>query len=193
MDSQGEGGLLLRVLDMLSEGAVELAEIAEVLMTSSYGTSARGLEYAMRKKRAQRAYRTTHSQDRQRAWNMLHRLRRDKLILERRDLFSLSKKGRCKLASLLAKSAIRRIADYQAIPSAELIMVSFDIPEAQRAKRNWLRLVLKHMGFSKIHASLWTGHKKLPRDFIDALAHMEIASHVEIFTVEKNGSLKAAR
>src|SRR3989344_2266184 len=72
----------------------------------------------------------------------------------------------------------------------ELKIIIFDIPEAEKRKRAWLRSVLRNLEFTMIQKSVWSGKTKLPQEFISQMHKLNLLSYVEIFTISKTGSLK---
>lgn len=64
-------------------------------------------------------------------------------------------------------------------------IISFDIPERDRAIRNWLRNQIKIYGFKKLQQSLWIGPGPLPKDFLFRLKELHIEGNIKIFKVLK--------
>lgn len=79
---------------------------------------------------------------------------------------------------------------YKKEDKKSLIIMSFDIPEKLRRKRNWLREVLRNLGFNMIHQSVWIGKSKIPKHMIDDLERIKILEFVEILEISKTGTLK---
>ena len=72
----------------------------------------------------------------------------------------------------------------------KLVIISFDIPEKFRRKRDWLREVIRNLGYKMIHQSVWIGKTGIPKQFILDLEEMNILEYVEVFEINKRGSLK---
>lgn len=68
-------------------------------------------------------------------------------------------------------------------------LVCFDIPERNRAKRQWLRGELIACGYRQLQKSVWIGEVPLPQDFIEALDTLELRGRVHILRVESEGTL----
>lgn len=64
-------------------------------------------------------------------------------------------------------------------------IISFDIPERDRVKRNWLRNQIKIFGYKMLQQSLWVGPGPLPKDFISRLEDMGIRKNVKTFKIRK--------
>ena len=80
--------------------------------------------------------------------------------------------------------------NYKSGEEKELNIVIFDVPETQRRKRDWLRGTLVQLGFSKLQQSVWMGKNKLPKEFLQDLETFQILKYVEIFSINKIGTLK---
>ena len=65
------------------------------------------------------------------------------------------------------------------------VILSFDIPEKDRIKRNWLRNQIKIFGYKMLQQSLWVGPGPLPAVFIKRLEKMSIRKHVKTFKISK--------
>jgi len=64
-------------------------------------------------------------------------------------------------------------------------IISFDIPESERPKRNWLRNQIKIFGYKMLQQSLWLGPSPLPKSFLKRLEELNIRKNVKIFSVTK--------
>jgi hypothetical protein len=53
-----------------------------------------------------------------------------------------------------------------------------------------MRSALKNLGFRMIQKSVWVGKVTLPEDFLSDLRQLNLISCVEIFEVNKAGSLR---
>lgn len=74
-------------------------------------------------------------------------------------------------------------------PDGQKRLVCFDIPERDRAKRQWLRGELTACGYRQLQKSVWIGEVPLPQDFIEALDTLELRGRVHILRVESEGTL----
>ena len=64
-------------------------------------------------------------------------------------------------------------------------IVSFDITETNRIKRNWLRNQLKVFTYKMLQQSLWIGPGPLPQEFLKRLNELDIRENIKIFTISK--------
>jgi CRISPR-associated endonuclease Cas2 len=67
-------------------------------------------------------------------------------------------------------------------------IISFDIPEINRAKRNWLRNQIKIFGYTMLQQSLWIGPGPLPPDFLKRLNELGIRKNIKIISINKKNS-----
>ena len=72
----------------------------------------------------------------------------------------------------------------------DINLIVFDIPEKHRAKRDWLRSILLSLGFTLLQKSVWIGKNKLPEEFLNALAELDLIDSIHIFKITKTGTLK---
>lgn len=74
-------------------------------------------------------------------------------------------------------------------PDGKKRLICFDIPEHDRAKRQWLRGELVAYGYRQLQKSVWIGEVPLPSDFIATLDALELRGCVHILHVESKGTL----
>jgi DNA-binding transcriptional regulator PaaX len=67
-------------------------------------------------------------------------------------------------------------------------IISFDIPEKNRAVRNWLRNQIKIFGYKMLQQSLWIGPGPLPIIFIKRLEYLDIRKNVKIFKINSKST-----
>ena len=128
---------------------------------------------------------------RREAIHIFYDLRRQGFAVEKADGMFLTKKGKeCfkQLASRFKKVVPRKF--YESKKANDLIIVSFDIPEKERQKRDWLRWTLGNLGLLRYHKSLWMGKIIIPEEFINDLATYQLDGYVAIFTAGKQGTLR---
>ena len=81
-----------------------------------------------------------------------------------------------------------RLFDYLASPfdkeAPANTIISFDIPEKNRVKRNWLRNQIKIFGYTMLQQSLWIGPGSLPKEFMKRLEDLKIRSNVKTFRIK---------
>lgn len=108
----------------------------------------------------------------------LSRLKRMGFVRNDGGMWTVTKKGLKKLSLKKPVHAKRKIGN----PAKEKsLIIAFDIPERQRAKRDWLRIELTNLGFIKLQQSVWLGPAPLPKDFIEALEALQLLRYLKFF------------
>lgn len=188
-----KGKILLKALELLCDGAIAQLDFFNAVLFAGYGASSNRIEYEYQKRRrVSESKKSTEEilKDRKRRLTIfISKMKHDGLIEKLKDdQFAISSKGMDKLNKLRNNLPPRfyKQKTSQGCP----IIVSFDIPERLRRKRNWLREVIRNLGFKMIHQSVWVGKGKIPLDFIRDLENLKILEFVEIFEISKTGSLK---
>lgn len=124
----------------------------------------------------------------------LYRLRKDGLVTkngtDRKSQWTITAKGR----ALLTRKVLRKSPnplEYPILPPMDGIvrLVSFDIPEKQRAKRDWLRKELIACDYHILHRSVFIGARLLPEELINAMAHLGITRYIQIVGINRKGTL----
>lgn len=133
---------------------------------------------------------------RQQFYSTLNKLKREGLIVKKRSglasLWSISKKGKGRLAELYKRGSAIQLPPPQKYPkkkSSGLIVVSFDIPERERRKRDWLRSHLIALGLSSLQKSVWIGRVGLPQEFLKDLRKYKLLPYIHVFSVNKKGTI----
>lgn len=78
------------------------------------------------------------------------------------------------------------------LPPRDHIMriVSFDIPEKERRKRNWLRRELLACDYTTLHQSVFIGQRPLPHEFIKKIDELNLARCLHIASIEQPGTIR---
>ncbi len=121
--------------------------------------------------------------------NILSRLRRDGLVA--RDglrLWKITKRGR-ETADFLEKYRVYEQFKLRNRRKQPNTIITFDVPELERKKRDYLRLELIALGYTRIQKSVWIGHSPLPKEFLDYVRDLRLARHLHVFTVRDYGTL----
>ncbi|MBM4387396.1 MAG: hypothetical protein FJ088_06620 [Deltaproteobacteria bacterium] len=194
-----KGAILLKVLERLVEGVGEFTDLFAAMVEAGYGASPTRMEYVLRENRRLAARSREKTEREMRAMRryrvLLSSLKRDGLIEEHVSkfgrAFTVTKKGIAKL-SALRKKITKKFPSvrYERETSDTVTIVTFDVPEKERRKRDWLRAVLKNLKFTMVHKSVWMGKVAIPRAFLADIKRLRLAEFVEIFQVTKTGSLR---
>lgn len=68
-------------------------------------------------------------------------------------------------------------------------IVTFDVPEVERKKRDWLRSQLVICDFRPLHRSVWMGERPLPQDLIESIRNLGMLPYIHIIGVSRRGTL----
>ncbi|MDD4931784.1 MAG: hypothetical protein PHG66_06610 [Candidatus Colwellbacteria bacterium] len=82
------------------------------------------------------------------------------------------------------------LGEYSSTKENFIKIISFDIPEKDRKKREWLRCVLNRLEFKMLQQSFWVGLSSIPEEFIQDMRLLDIFDKVHIFTIRSKGSLE---
>jgi phenylacetic acid degradation operon negative regulatory protein len=194
-----KGEFTLRALEAVNEGATAFADVIAAIVELPYGASYGQLVRHVERRADDRDIRREKARRLQRSYILLHRLKKQGFVLEtgslRRKRFVLTRRGREKLRELLQKrkKQLPKNTAYERSPSARWTIVMFDIPEGERKKRDWLRSVLKHLGFTMKQKSVFVGKVGIPEAFLDDVRSLDIFDYVHILEVTKGGTLEEVK
>jgi DNA-binding transcriptional regulator PaaX len=99
--------------------------------------------------------------------------------------WSITKKGKKYSQNVKPLSYITSPFTGNSQPS---MIISFDIPENNRAVRHWLRNQIKIFGYKMLQQSLWIGPSPLPSVFLKRLEDLNIRKNVKTFKITKANS-----
>lgn len=190
---------MLDVLARIAEGVGDFAELFVSIAEAGYGASPRRVEWIRAQNRmAAQDFDKVAKYEQEiklKYRKLVSALKRDGLVAEREGatgkLFAITKKGMAKLAALRGrKKKMLPPLSYNTSPSDAFTIVSFDVPEQERRKRDWLRAVLDHNGFTCVQKSVWMGKISIPQELLDDIRRLRLATFIEIFQITKRGTLK---
>ena len=69
------------------------------------------------------------------------------------------------------------------------LIVMYDIPENQKAEREWFRWHLKKFNYQMIQRSVWVGPSPLPLEFMEYLKKVKLKDSVKTFKLAKSYEL----
>lgn len=190
-----KGEITLRALEAIEEGITSLTDLIVVFLSAGYGASYGKITREFEKRHFARKSITeklkNEVKSRQRLYDLLYRLKKDKLVSQKENRFELTVKGKEKIKALKErKLSDLSVKNYKKEKSKKLNIVIFDIPETDRRKRSWLRLNLISLGFKMLQKSVWAGNYQLPEEFIEDICDHKIDNHVEFFAANKAGTLR---
>jgi len=183
------------ILEALKDSALNMSDCFEAMLSAGYGASYGKIQFEMGKRERIQNAREAENITRQKFYSLLYKLKKDGFISEQpkvgKKMLSLTIKGMRKLAKIeMASRKYYPMLNYEIEKKPEVTIVAFDVPERDRGKRQWLRAALRSLEFDMIQKSIWFGKAKLPENFIEDLASMDLLDYIEIFEVSKGGTLK---
>ncbi len=186
-----KGEITLKALEAIGDTAINFFDLMVVIMGSRYGASYGELDFEFRKRQFEREVEAGKQLEKQKFYDLVYRLKKQGLIQEKESKFKLTKLGFEKLKFLKErKKESLPTNDFPAEKGNNFCIVIFDVPEAERRKRDWLRDSLGHLGLKMIQKSVWIGKVKIPKPFLNSLFKLKMLDYVEIFEITKAGSLK---
>ncbi len=203
-----KGDITFKILKAIKGGSLETIDLLTAFLLSGYGAS---YDMILRKsdeissKRASKSdlkkIKSNLSKDDWRKINnrfnaVLSKLEKDGLIersKNKKSIFvDITDKG-CKKMDELEDRQKFYPKSYKVVKSDNPILFTFDIPEAHRKSRGWIRDVLKHLKFDMIQKSVWLGNSKIPEEFLDVLRKQGLIFFIEIIEITKKGTLKKSK
>ena len=128
--------------------------------------------------------------------SILNRLKQEGLVErggpKNQSRWSITRKGRIVLRQKpkVQKKSPDHLA-YPALPREDGItrLITFDIPEKQRAKRNWLRQELLACGYSLLHKSVFIGKRPLPEELAAMIETLHLGAYIHFVGIDRKGTL----
>ena len=123
---------------------------------------------------------------------LLCRLRKDGLIAsagtKRKTVWTITVTGKKRLRDADSRKFI--MSEYELPPEDHMIrLISFDIPEKQRGKRDWLRRTLLSCDYKLLHKSVFVGKRPLPDEILEEIGELDLTPYVHIVGLDKKGTL----
>lgn len=121
--------------------------------------------------------------------SILSRLRQEGLVTrtgpKKKSAWRITRQGKMRI-----REQSRRLARYN-LPQddGKIRLITFDIPECDRKKRNWLRTQLVACHFKLLQKSVWIGTRPLPGEVLEKLNRLHLLSCVHIVSLDKRGTL----
>jgi len=168
------GEVTLKVLSILENAIYNIADFNAVFLNTSKADHRALQKWKPKQRETISGNILEHRRQSKRMYSLLDRLCADGLIkkeeLNDKILLRITSTGRAKLDASKKQQAIALPDfDYHAESNSEVVIISYDIPEPEKRKREWLRSVLKINGFQMMHKSIWIGKIKMPPKFVKDL------------------------
>lgn len=202
------GELSLMVLSVLSKTSLGLDNLADRLLTPGFShkgrlTKSQFIDYQKRCWERKKIYTREEFflREKMKIASLIYRLQKMGLVKNestdrKKAVWTTTDDGVTKilkleekLLRLFQKEKLPR-TDYPILKSRHKIIVIFDIAETEKHKRDWLRQVLRRLGFRMLQKSVWVGESQLPRDLISDLEKLGILNSVKILSVFKEGNIE---
>lgn len=192
------GEIMLALLENVRDFAADSTALLEAFLVAGYGASSgriwREADKISVRRSARKLEREEIAKLKRRFDAMMYKLEKDGLMIKTKTgsggTFKITVKGKKKIDVLNEKRDQAPRTAYPYEKHGNLVIVAFDIPERERKKRNWLRMVLINFSFRMLQKSVWVGKIKIPAEFIRDLKESGLAHYVEIFEVGKSGTLR---
>ncbi|MEK7541900.1 MAG: hypothetical protein AAB533_03570 [Patescibacteria group bacterium] len=125
--------------------------------------------------------------------SMLYYLKQQGLVRRsgsrRKSSWNITPKGRKWLRTADAAIAVSH-DEYQPAPLDGIPrLLTFDIPEKLRRKRDWLRTQLFACGFVLLQKSVYIGYRPLPEELMKEIDDLGLSKTVHLVSIEKQGTL----
>lgn len=180
------------ILEELKDGALLTIELLDLIFGAyqrSYKSALGIIEYKRPKKQTQREI---ERKEQQVFYSLLNRLKREGFVIKKQSklgsFWNVTKRGLKKL-KLLQNQDKKRLK-YPIKQEATLKIITFDIPETEKKKREWLRGALRFLGFKMLQRSVWIGKNKVPEDFLFDLRDGGLLGCVHVLEVGAGGTVK---
>ena len=198
----------IRILKVLDAGFLSMNDLLDFALSGginySHRLSGKAFKDFKRRSWQRRVALNTENQEaaeRKKFCNLIYRLRAQGLITKdekgMQATISITQKGTEKFRALSKRPTKEKNLSYTHGTSTHYkkkkisssIIVSFDIPEKEKGKRDWLRSVLRNLDYKILHESVWIGTTALPKDFLDDCKRMHMTKYIHIFSVINKGTL----
>ena len=196
-----KGEKTLKILSVVGHAGLVLIDIADFFFSGAHQTTKLGANKVISKLNDRHEWWNNQIEKKRelnRLQGLLHKLYRQGLVIKiktKKEIkWILTEKGEKHQTDLLrsvskACDPIPFSSKYPITKSKNDILIIFDIPEKERAKRDWLRDVLKKLGMEKLQHSVWIGKIKPPPDLIVHLHKLRMLRWVKIFSLKNLGNI----
>ncbi len=113
----------------------------------------------------------------------LSRLKKRGFVENKKGIWRLTKAGRGYFANKI--SLFPTHSEKTAKRNPKSIVISFDVPEIHKKKRDWLRAELLCLGFEMLQKSLWLGPAPLPEQFVESLRKLQLFPYIKFFEAKE--------
>ncbi|MEK7503007.1 MAG: hypothetical protein AAB556_01020 [Patescibacteria group bacterium] len=178
------------VLEELKGGALLTLELLDALLGAHQRSYKSALGITYKENTRKKSFYEVEREKQQVFYTLLNRMKRDGLISKKQSqkgtLWHRTEKGLKKLGLIQKKRKNR----YSIIKEKKIKIVTFDIPEALKNKREWLRETLRFLEFRMLQKSVWIGTSAIPEDLLLDLRDGALMDYIHIFEIGSRGTIK---
>ena len=186
-----KGSIKNKILDILEDGAMAIADFHNAIISAGYGASYGRLEYEHNKRVDRRHEYQIYREEKRRVNKYIYKLKKDGIICHNSTgKIMLAKKGKDNLF-MNKQNNLPDNDYYKKEYSDRFIVITYDIPVTYNKERRRIGEILSVLGFNAIQKSVWVGKMKIPKEFIDDLKKKKLLKYFEILEVTKSGSLES--
>ena len=192
--------LTYKILDNIAGFIGNVGDLVEAFFNAGYGVSVGGIRYEYTKLKKKRDYFAVEREEEEdsvrKMKSLIYKLKSCGFIKSEKNgdsqKWNLTDVGMGKLLKMRANIAngIFPSIFYEKEKSAQTIIIAFDIPERDRRKRDWFRAVISNLDCKMLQKSVWIGKLKVPEKLLADLKDLRILDFVQIFSINKSGSLE---
>lgn len=187
------GEKLLKILINLEDAARSFADLFEAVVTSYPLTISQIHRKVTKGKKLFFEEIYFNLKEKEKLSKLIYKLKKQGLVYETKQAkIALTQRGRGKLLRLKTKLATKEILNEKADKKEinELMLVIYDIPEFEKAKRNKLRNLLNQYNFTLLQKSVWLKKGKVSEKFINLLKDLDVLDYVHIFKITQQGTIE---
>lgn len=115
--------------------------------------------------------------------NALYRLHNNHLVEKKNGYWSITQAG-----EQFLKEKECRLNNFNSVftkNSPKNLLLMFDIPEAKRNERKWLRKHLIKFDYFMLQKSVWIGPSPLPKEFLNYIKEIKLTDSIKTFKLAK--------
>lgn len=184
---------LLKILQNLGEAAIEIIDEGFLNPRYSFTKPTRILLGLDQYPTEAKKIKPDHALNRKKIFSTtLYRLKKDGLVIKNGTTKNAKWKLTGKGEKYIANSSSGFIYSNATLPAVDdkIRIVSFDVPEKERWKRDRLRYILITSDYKLLHNSVWLGQRPLPDAVFQEIKYLKIRTYIHIFEISKKGTVR---
>ena len=179
------------ILEAIADGALGFIDIwiAMSLPETGFGASITRTQRKIDQLQEARTHNKLAAANKHKLTSLISKLKKEGYIKPKLGTIGeLTEKGMEKIKKL--RTLLLRKKSYKKTENDFLKIFTFDIPVRFNKYRDWIRFVLISLDYVKIQKSVFIGKSRLPEEFIQDLADLELLSYIHIFKITKSGTIE---